>query len=82
MSPSDDPKKPSSDTEQAGSHNTEQAGVRDLIDFYRRWSDFRQTAMQLVNRPDLSSSERLTVQWLVLLMDRISEHDLQPLQRP
>jgi hypothetical protein len=50
---------------------------RDLIDFYRRWLEFRQTAMELAKRPDLSAAERETVRWLVLLVDRISERDVK-----
>jgi hypothetical protein len=49
---------------------------RDLIDFYRRWSEFRQTAMDLAKRPDLSQAERETMRWLVLLVDRIAERDV------
>jgi hypothetical protein len=55
-----------------------QAAPRDLFDFYRRWADFRPAAVGLADRSDLSASERLTLHWLVLLVDRISEHDLPP----
>ena len=50
---------------------------RDLIDFYRRWPDFRLTVARLADRSDLSVLERQTIHWLILLVDRISEHDLQ-----
>ena len=58
-----------------------QAPVRDLIDFYRRWPEFRPHAMLLTDRPDLPPVERETVRWLILLADRISERDVQPLER-
>jgi hypothetical protein len=50
----------------------------DLIDFYRRWGDFRPAALRLADRPDLSVLERQTIQWLILLVDRIGERDLHP----
>lgn len=49
---------------------------RDLIDFYRRWSEFRETASALVQRGELSPVERETVNWLILLVDRIGERDI------
>jgi hypothetical protein len=51
---------------------------RDLIDFYRRWLEFRGTAVALTQRVDLSAAERETVTWLILLVDRISEGDIGP----
>jgi hypothetical protein len=35
----------------------------------------------LANRSDLSALERQTVRWLLLLVDRISEHDVEPVKR-
>ena len=57
------------------------ASARDLIDFYRRWPDFRKTALGLTEHKDLSSAEQETVRWLILLVDRIGEHDLPQAQR-
>lgn len=51
---------------------------RDLIDFYQRWSEFRPTVVALTDRSELSLPERQIVQWLIMLADRISEHDVQP----
>ena len=67
--------------ERAGSRGGEPAPVRDLIDFFRRWPEFRQTAERLADRSDLSPHERQTVHWLILLVDRIGEHDLQSPRR-
>lgn len=50
---------------------------RDLIDFYQRWPDFRPMIATLAGRSELSSAERQTLHWLVLLVDRISEHDIK-----
>jgi len=52
-----------------------------LIDFYRRWREFREIAAALARRADLSAAERETVSWLVLLVDRIGERDVGPLDR-
>lgn len=60
-----------------------QAAPADLIDFYLRWrSEFRQTATALSRRSDLAHSELQTIHWMILVLDRISEHDLEPLKRP
>jgi hypothetical protein len=69
------------DSEQGQGEQGEPAMPRDLIDFYQRWSDFRLTVTRLADRSDLSPLERQTITWLVLLVDRISDHDLQPLKR-
>jgi hypothetical protein len=66
------------DGERPESQQGEQVAPRDLIDFYRRWPDFRQTVACLADRSGLSPAERQTIHWLILLVDRISEHDLQP----
>jgi len=69
------------DSEQGRSEQGEPATPRDLIDFYRRWSDFRPTVAALAERSDLSRQERQTVQWLMQLADRIGERDVQPAGR-
>jgi hypothetical protein len=73
---------PEGDDERTQGQQGGQAAPRDLIDFYRRWLEFRQVVTRLADRDDLSASERQTIHWLILLADRISEHDLQPLKRP
>lgn len=69
------------DSEQGQGKQGEPSVPRDLIDFYQRWSDFRPGVTALANRSDLSALERQTVQWLILLVDRISEHDVEPARR-
>jgi hypothetical protein len=64
-----------------GGRKGRQTAPSDLIDFYRRWPEFRQTAVALADRSDLSSSERQTLHWLIQLADRVGEHDLQPRNR-
>jgi hypothetical protein len=54
----------------------------DLIDFFRRWPEFRPMVEALANRSGLSVSERRTVRWLMELADRVSAHDLHPVSRP
>jgi len=51
----------------------------DLIEFYRRWQEFRGVAVAVSRRADLSAEQRDTVNWLILLVDRIGEHDVGPL---
>jgi hypothetical protein len=61
-----------------GGRKKGQTAPSDLIDFYRRWPEFRQTTVALAQRPELSPAERETVHWLILLADRIGEHDIGP----
>jgi hypothetical protein len=65
------------DAERPEKQESEPAAPRDLFDFFRRWAEFRPAAVGLADRADLSASEHQTVHWLILLADRISEHDLQ-----
>jgi hypothetical protein len=53
---------------------------RDLLDFYRRWPEFREIAVALTRRAELSPDERKTINWLVLLVDRIGERDIDSLE--
>lgn len=53
----------------------------DLIDFYGRWAEFREIALALARRADLSASQRETINWLILLVDRINTSDIGPLER-
>ena len=69
------------DGEEGENQQGAQIAPRDLIDFYRRWAEFRPAALYLEQRSDLSAMERQTIHWLILLVDRISEHDLEPLKR-
>jgi len=52
-----------------------------VIDFYRRWPEFREIALRLAQRADLSAPQRETVEWLIRLVDRIGERDVGPLER-
>ncbi|MBW7971196.1 hypothetical protein [Bradyrhizobium sp. BR 10289] len=65
------------DDEQATGPPGEPAAPSDLIDFYRRWRDFRPAAIGLARRSDMSVLEQQTIRWLILLVDRISEQDLR-----
>ncbi|WP_315759590.1 MULTISPECIES: hypothetical protein [unclassified Bradyrhizobium] len=69
------------DGDEGENQQGEQIAPRDLIDFYRRWAEFRPEALHLAQRSDLSALERQTIHWLILLVDRIGEHDLEPLKR-
>jgi hypothetical protein len=66
---------------EGGSRRRRRKPPRDLIDFYRRWPEFREIAAALAHRADLSAAQRDTVNWLILLVDRIGERDLGPLDR-
>lgn len=50
--------------------------ARDLIEFFWRWQEFRQVAVNIPGLAGLSENERVTVDWMIALIDRIGEHDL------
>jgi hypothetical protein len=77
MSPNAEPPGQASGDE-GGSGDRRREPPRDLIDFFRRWPEFRETAIALARRAELSAVERETVNWLVLLVDRIGERDIGP----
>jgi hypothetical protein len=62
-----------------GSDSQRRQPPRDLIDFFKRWSEFRETAIALAQRAGLSPEERMTLDWMTLLIDRIGERDIGPL---
>jgi hypothetical protein len=66
---------------EGGSGRRRRKSPRDLIDFYRRWPEFREIAVALAQRADLSVAQRETINWLILLVDRIGERDIGPLER-
>lgn len=66
---------------EGGSRRRRRKPPRDLIDFYRRWPEFREIAVAIAARADLSAEQRETVNWLILLADRIDERDIAPLER-
>jgi len=49
---------------------------RDLIDFHLRWPQFRQIAVELAAREDLSDPQREIVRWLILLANRVGQQDM------
>lgn len=69
------------DSEQGQGEQDGPPAPLDLIDFYRRWPEFRPMVEALASHSGLSALERQTVQWLMELADRVSEHDVEPGQR-
>jgi hypothetical protein len=52
--------------------------VRDLVDFHRRWLDFRNMAIELSEEPLLTASQRDIMIWLIHLADRVGPKDFGP----
>jgi len=51
--------------------------VRDIIDFYASWDVHRTTVLRIAGQQNLTVDEKLTLEWLVCMADRISEHDIK-----
>jgi hypothetical protein len=64
------------DGEARGGRMKEQGALSDLIDFFRRWPEFGQTAVALAGRANLLPTWRETAHWLMLLAERIGDHDI------
>ncbi|MGJ5175262.1 hypothetical protein ACQR16_10185 [Bradyrhizobium oligotrophicum] len=72
---------PEADGKQRKTRQSAQVPARDLIDFYRRWGEFRDSATALSQRAELPPDERETLRWMILLVDRIGEQDVGPVDR-
>lgn len=64
-----------------GGHKPERSNVRDLVEFYRRWPEFRGDVAGLLTNDELTSAQRETLAWMVALLDRIGDHDLNFIER-
>ena len=51
--------------------------IVDLMDFHLRWNDYRQQALNVACREQLTETEKLTIKWLIAMADRISEDDVE-----
>lgn len=51
--------------------------ITDLMDFHLRWNDYRQQAMNVADKEHLTKTEKLTIEWLIAMADRISEDDVE-----
>ncbi len=52
--------------------------VKDLMDFFLRWSEFRESAVEVSQLSELEDHQKAVVHWLIILADRISQADLAP----
>jgi len=52
--------------------------VKDIFDFYHGWQIHGQTIKTISKRKELRDEERLTLEWVIKLVDRITERDLDP----
>jgi hypothetical protein len=52
--------------------------VRDLPDFHLNWRILRHQALSMPERHSFGEDDRLLLDWLIRMADRIGEHDLGP----
>jgi hypothetical protein len=52
--------------------------VRDLHDFHLRWREFRRFAVEAAGSAALNADQTATVEWLIVMADRIGEQDIAP----
>ncbi|WP_146174243.1 hypothetical protein [Litoreibacter ponti] len=51
--------------------------IVDLVDFYHRWPTLKGSMQALANDPQLCPEEQETLNWLILLADRVGPADLR-----
>lgn len=51
--------------------------IADLLDFYDRWPMLRGSVSALARDPRISEEDRETLDWLILLADRVGPADLR-----
>ena len=49
----------------------------DLIDFYLRWKEFRPCMEELIDRNILTTTEKETIGWLMILAEKIGAQDIE-----
>lgn len=51
--------------------------IEDLVDFYQQWADLRDVAMNMSRDGRLDQKERVILQWMVRVVDRVGPVDLK-----
>ena len=51
--------------------------IQDLVDFYQQWPELREVAMTLSRDGRLDRTERVILQWMVRVVDRVGPVDLK-----
>lgn len=51
--------------------------IEDLVDFYQQWPDLRDVAMNMSRDGRLDQKERVILQWMVRVVDRVGPVDLK-----
>lgn len=50
--------------------------AQSLVDFYNAWPDLRPNVVQLSKRKDLTPEQLATLNWMILLIDRLGFSDI------
>jgi hypothetical protein len=50
--------------------------AQSLVDFYNAWPDLRPNMVQLSKRGDLTPDQLETLNWMILLIDRLGFSDI------
>lgn len=56
--------------------------IDSINEFYRRWPSLRAYPATLLEKHDLSAEQRLVLEWMVLVIDRVGPADLHTIRRP
>lgn len=50
--------------------------IRDLVDFYLRWSEFRDKILDISRSNELTLEQKELITWLIKLVDRVGRQDI------
>lgn len=60
--------------------SNDETAIADLVDFYKRWPDLRDQALEIQAEVDLSQSKRALLEWMIMVIDRVGPADLEPIK--
>lgn len=57
-------------------HNSMPSPIRDIVDFYDRWPTLRLRMETLVTAGDLTAQDRIVLDWMMRVIDRVGPADI------
>lgn len=56
--------------------NSPSSEIEDLVDFFGRWPNTRQTAVKMLEDPKLDPEQATVLEWMIFVIDRVGPADL------
>lgn len=52
--------------------------AENLVDFYKQWPDLKPEAASMKRKANLTDRERVLLEWMIFVVDRVGPADLDP----